>query len=76
MPIYKFEVGEIWETRDGDIVMIKEINSNTFPVTVTFLKKDFSLNLTPSGSEVFGYESDHDLVIRKGRKEDFPEYFL
>ncbi len=78
--ILKFEVGEIWRSRSGDLFIIDKIidkrNSDTYPVVARQLEGDEVFYLNKMGKEISELDSPYDLNTYVGNKQTHPEYFL
>jgi len=75
----KFEVGEIWQTREKFTVMIQSIDNSNYPITYLIISHypNATIQVNAEGFEIgTGYLSELDLVKYLGPKEKFPEYFL
>ncbi len=73
----KFEIDEVWESRDGEKWVISEIlSTGNYPVAATNLLHNYAILYTKCGLEVPNLESDFDLITFLGYKINFPEYFL
>jgi len=79
--ILKFQVHEVWETRNKDLVYIKEIILGNFPIVIKRLSAEAGeeeyFSLTEEGQEISNkYPSDYDLILQKGVIRDYPESLL
>ncbi len=78
MSLYKFEIDEIWANRleERFIITCVKSDSDTYPLRVRHLLKNYSLVLTKDGTEIPHLVSDLDLITFIGTIKDFPEYLL
>jgi hypothetical protein len=78
--MYKFDIDEVWETRDGQLVRIVELSSiessYPYPISGVILKTNVEMQFTSNGTELSQLETNYDLMRMRGHVKDFPEYFL
>ena len=73
----KFEINEVWLSRDAELFVITEITNKTYGISVRNLKTNYSINLTLQGREIsYQHDSIFDLVTHEGYLQDYPEYLL
>ncbi len=79
----KFQKNDIWESNNGTLFLIIEINNNNYPVLANIIgpytpaNPNLTTDFTSSGKEVGdAHPSPYDLELYIGDKNSHPEYFL